>query len=253
MGRLAGSRASKLAVRPFAAAFGIDLEEAEHGPDEYPTLAAFFTRRLRQGARPVDPCPGVLVSPVDGILSDCGRIEQGTAPLVKGTRLSFAELLGPSRAAPFMSGGFSVHYLSPRDYHWIHAPHEGRVTAWAHVPGDFYPVFPRSLDEFGCVFTKNERVITFMETSLGHLAVAKVAAMGVGNISLAYAAVSHDAGRIQSHTELDEPCNLGRGDPLGIFHLGSTVVVAWENPAITPLNGTCGRHLKMGEAFAACD
>ena len=251
IGRLAASGASRHAVRPFARALGIDLSEAEHGVDAYPTLADFFVRRLRPGARPIDPRPDVLVSPVDGVVSDCGRIDRGTAVLVKGVTLSFPELLGPDRAEPFAGGGFSVHYLSPRDYHWIHAPSAGRVTAWAHVPGDYYPVFPRSLDEFGCVFTRNERVIAFMDTPRGRLAVAMVAAMGVGNISLTFADVSQEPGRIQSHVELGEPVDVERGAPLGTFHLGSTVILAWEDPALAPLPSACGSHLKMGEAFAA--
>lgn len=252
IGAFADTAVSRHAVRPFVAAFGVDLAEADRGVGEYPSLAEFFVRRLRPGARPIDPRRDALVSPVDGIVSDCGQIERGTAVLVKGVTLSFAELFGADRAAPFMGGGFSVHYLSPRDYHWIHAPAEGRVTAWAHVPGDYYPVFPRSIDEFGCVFTQNERVITFMETPLGRLAVAKVAAMGVGNISLSYAEVSRETGRIASHVEIDQPVDVARGDPIGTFHLGSTVVLAWEDPAIAPLAGACGRHVKMGEAFAAC-
>ena len=250
IGRLADLRLSRLAVRPYAAAFGVDADEADRGLGDYETLSAFFVRTLRPGARPIDRRAGAFVSPVDGVLSECGRITDGAAVLVKGARLSFPELLGPARAAPFSGGGFSVHYLSPRDYHWIHAPHEGRVTAWAHVPGDFYPVFPRSLDEYGCVFTRNERVIAFMETSVGRLAVAMVAAMGVGNISLSFAEVSKAPGRIESHVDLATPCDLDRGAPLGTFHLGSTVVLAWEDPAIVPLPGFPGRHLKMGEAFA---
>ena len=251
MGALAASGASRAAVRPFARAVGADAAEAERDIGEYESLMAFFVRRLRPGARPIDGSAATLVSPVDGVLSDCGRVTGGTAFLVKGESLRLDELLGPARVTPFFGGGFSVHYLHPRDYHWIHAPHEGRVTAWAHVPGDHYPVFPRALDEFGCVFAKNERVITFMETPLGRIAVAKVAAMGVGNITLCYADAPHGGGAIQSHVELSAPVDVARGDPLGTFRLGSTVILAWEDPAIVPLPGLCGRHLKMGEPFAS--
>ncbi|MBI5526651.1 MAG: phosphatidylserine decarboxylase [Deltaproteobacteria bacterium] len=250
VGRFARSRVSRIAVRPFIWAFGVDTAEADRDVSDYGSLSEFFVRKLKDGARPVDADPGGLISPVDGVLSDCGRVHEGTAVMVKGRTLGIVDLVGYTQADHLLGGGFSVHYLHPRDYHWIHSPCEGNVTAYSHIPGDFYPVFPAAQDEFGCTFAQNERVITFMETPLGRMAVAKVAAMGVGNISLAYAGVEACRGSIENTVELDPPVPVAKGDPLGTFHFGSTVVVVWENAGIVPLPGVAGRHVLMGESFA---
>jgi phosphatidylserine decarboxylase len=250
LGRFARSAASRAAIKPFIRAFGVDTTEAERDASDYGSLEEFFVRKLKDGARPIDLGPESLVSPVDGVLSDCGQVREGTAVMVKGRTFRIADLLGRTRAEHLLGGGYSVHYLSPRDYHWIHSPCEGKVTAYSHIPGDFYPVFAAAQDEFGCTFAQNERVITFMETPLGPVAVAKVAAMGVGNISLAYAGAGACRGSIESTVELDPPVSVAKGDPLGTFHFGSTVVVVWGNPGIVPLPGLAGRRLLMGNAFA---
>jgi phosphatidylserine decarboxylase len=249
MGSLASSAVSRPLIRPFARAFGIDLLEAGMDVSQYATLTDFFTRRLKEGARAVDREPGALVSPVDGLLQDAGRLEGGTIFTVKGRRFDAGELLCCD-GSDFSEGGYSVHYLSPRDYHWIHAPREGVITGWSHIPGDFLPVFPSALDSFEGVLPRNERVVARMKTDIGKMAVVMVAALGVGNIKLTFAEAATNRGGIPRHSELSDPVAVRRGDPLGVFMLGSTVVLLWDSPSIGIIPSKIGTHARMGERFA---
>ncbi|MFA6034747.1 MAG: archaetidylserine decarboxylase [Myxococcota bacterium] len=245
IGALARTQASNVVIPSFVKAFKIDVCEAELGLECYNTLEDFFTRRLKPGARKIAGDPSVLASPVDGVLQDWGRVVEKCVIHVKGQPLNVAELTG-GKSAQFRDGGFTVHYLSPRDYHWIHAPIEGRITGWHHTKGDYLPVFPKSLEEFGPVFTRNERMTVFLDTPLGSMAVVMVAAMGVADIGLPFARDPIAAGSHIPHS----PITVERGGDLGVFRLGSTVVVIWSSELIAPIEGATGRHLKMGEAFA---
>jgi phosphatidylserine decarboxylase len=251
MGRFASSTASRPFIGLFAKAVKIDLGEAEKDISEYPTLTAFFTRHLKPGTRMIDAARDILVSPVDGVLAEAGPLDADTTFTVKGRRFNAGTLLGCPEGQYFAGGGYSVHYLSPRDYHWIHSPQDGFITGWTHMPGDCLPVFPKAVEKFDGLFTRNERVIVRMDGHLGDMAVAMVAAMGVGNIKLAFTEISTNNGGIPGHSDLTESIPSGRGDRLGVFMLGSTVVLLWKNPRIAIDRTKVGTHLRMGEAFAS--
>jgi len=219
----------------FARWAGINVEEAEAPPHTYPTLNAFFTRRLREGVRPLCMDADALVSPVDGQISQLGPIpEDGMLHQVKGSTYSLAALLGDAQAAQrFRDGSYTTIYLSPRDYHRIHSPVGGHVVGMRHLPGRLLPVNNFAVRHFPELFIGNERLISWLEMASGRrVAVVKVGATCVGRISVSYDPHVTNQVAWQRPTErtYDPAIEIGRGDELGIFNLGSTVVVLIEGP-----------------------
>ncbi|MEO0815321.1 MAG: archaetidylserine decarboxylase, partial [Myxococcota bacterium] len=167
-----------LLKRSFVAATGIDMGEAADSMSEYRTLEELFVRPLKAGARRVDPDPEAVVSPVDGAVGACGVIEEGCAFQVKGRQYSVARLLASAAEAERFEGGHYVTlYLSPKDYHRIHAPVAGTVPRARVIPGALMPVFHESLEKVDELFARNERLVSFLDHErLGRVAVVKVGA-----------------------------------------------------------------------------
>ncbi len=224
MGRVARSRVSRWLTGAFVKAYGVDLGEAEHDRAAYPTLEALFTRRLKPGCRPVDPDPAALVSPVDGRCAFVGPTTNGAIEVAPGRPLELAALLDEPIDG---ERDVVVLYLSPRDYHRVHVPREGRATRWRYVPGTLWPVFPAAVRRVTNLFARNERVTVRVETAQGPLDVVLVGAFGVGRITLSVCDLITNSGGARSHGALDD-VPLERGAELGVFHLGSTVVLVAE-------------------------
>jgi phosphatidylserine decarboxylase len=221
MGRFARSRASRWVRDAFVRVYGVDLGEAEHPLSAYPTLEDLFTRRLKAGVRPVDGAPDGLVSPVDGRCAAVGRTVDGAIEVAPGRSLSIAALLGHPLDG---ERDVAVLYLSPRDYHRVHVPREGRAVAWNYVPGTLWPVFPAAVRRVPDLFARNERAtVSFALDGGGSLDVVLVGAFGVGRITLSVCALETNAGQGAAAGTVDVP--LGRSDELGVFHLGSTVIL----------------------------
>jgi len=216
----------------FATAAGIDCEEARRSPSRYSTLNAFFTRKLEAEARSIEaPDDRTAVSPVDGTLSKFGPIEEETLVQAKGCEYRLLDLLDSGRhAAEFEHGTYATLYLSPRDYHRVHSPFHGRVTEVSYIPGELFPVFPIAVEQVDELFCVNERLISFMDVGdIGRAAVVMVGATCVGRISLSF----HPYQTNQSHRRrtvdrLAESVELEHGEELGVFNLGSTVVVLFS-------------------------
>jgi len=232
-GRLAKSPLSRRFIPRFAALYRIPVEEAEKEIGEYGSLNEFFTRRLKPGSRPVDPSPDALVSPVDALVTACGVVRDGTLMQVKGQDYTLDELLSDSPRIPqYRNGCFWVLYLSPTDYHRIHAPCSGTVVESEHIPGRVYPVNDFGLTAMRRVLSRNERLVTYIRHDGGEIAVVKVGALNVSSIR---------------YVE-PQPKKLERGQELAYFEFGSTVVLLAEN-------GTCrprpelktGDKVRMGE------
>jgi phosphatidylserine decarboxylase len=238
-------------IRTFVNVYGVDLGEAVIPEGGFTTFDAFFTRRLLPGARPPDPDPKAVLSPADGRLEDLGPITQGATLRVKGRRYSVGELLGdPGEATRYEGGAFFIIYLSPRDYHRVHAPAGGGVARVRHVPGTLFPVNAIGLDHIDNLFARNERVAVVQETE-GHGVVTTVlvGAMGVGRIGLAFDDLRTNGGREHGVRDYgrDAP-RIGRGEELGVFHLGSTVIVFLEPGVGMRFERAPGDVVRVGQA-----
>lgn len=243
-GRVADVPLPRVARRPvlgaFARAVGVDVSEAELALEEYASLNRFFTRRLREGARDFPRDPSVAVSPVDGVAGQVGMVREGKAVQAKGRWYSIAELLDdPAEWERFDGGSFATLYLSPRDYHRIHAPTEGVIPRARHVPGLLLPVNVPAVQHLPDLFARNERLVCYLDGPLGHVAVVAVGAYNVGRISAAFdpewnappgasAWVTNRRG-VQGETKAyDPPVPVRQGEEIMTFHLGSTVVLLFE-------------------------
>lgn len=233
----------------YARAMGFDLSEAEAPIDSYPTLEALFVRRLRRSARPLDPDPQAVLSPVDGTIGECGTVLDGLLLQVKGRSYSLARLLAdPQQARAFEGGDYATFYLSPRDYHRIHAPVAGEVRQARVIPGGLMSVFPEALQQVDGVLASNERLVTYLDTpDAGRVAVVKVGAMLVGCITTTYdpGIGARRSSRVEHHC-YSPPRTLRRGEELGAFRLGSTVVLIAE-PGRVRLDLRPACKVRMGQ------
>ncbi|WP_373047914.1 archaetidylserine decarboxylase [Vulgatibacter sp.] len=228
--RLDGARgAHQAAIRAFARQYQVNVEEAELPIEAYETFGEFFVRKLKPGIRPVAPGEDVVVSPVDGTVSQAGHTANGRLIQAKGRDYSLAALLDDEEEARHFSGGaFTTIYLSPRDYHRIHAPLGGRITGWSYVPGNLWPVNRPSVRGVPDLFAVNERAIVWMETAVGRVAVIAVGATIVGRIRLAFDELATNQGEPARRVRYEAPRTINKGDELGMFEMGSTVILCFE-------------------------
>ena len=213
---------SRWITRAFVTAYGVDLDEAEGTLRDYANLEALFTRTLREGARPIDPDPDVMVSPVDGTCAAVGTTRHRQIQIAAGRSLSLDALLGEALDG---ERDVAVLYLSPRDYHRVHVPREGAATAWRYIAGSLWPVFPAAVRRVDQLFARNERAIVTIETDQGPLQVVLVGAFGVGRITLQVCDLMTNTGAPDTAGVLKPARSVERSDELGVFHLGSTVIL----------------------------
>jgi phosphatidylserine decarboxylase len=215
-------------VRWFARTYQIDVGAASMPIEEYPSIGHFFIRDLREGLRPIE---GDFVSPVDGVLRNFGTIADGRLEQIKGKTYTVERFLGdPDYAKRYENGSFFNLYLSPQDYHHVHSPVSGGVVRSVHIPGKLWPVNDWSLANVEELFSINERVVTYIESHLGLVAVVMIGATNVGKMSVVYDTFisnAADADRTVART-YDPPKAIGAGDKLGTFHMGSSVVILLE-------------------------
>ncbi len=213
-------------IRMFDQRFDICWEDAEYTtPEGYADFNAFFSRRLKPGRRPFMPLPA-MVSPVDGFISQIGTIRGEQLFQAKGHVYSLVDLLAGNHtmAQAFQDGAFATLYLSPKDYHRVHTPLDARVTAMTFVPGTLFPVNDLSVNETPQLFARNERLICYMETSLGPMAIILVAALNVGSMFTPWHGVVNADG-VHTWDYRDNPIVLARGDEIGGFLMGSTAII----------------------------
>ena len=234
----------------FARMVDARVEEAAAPLADYPSFGDFFARRLRDGARPLHPSP--VICPCDGVVAASGRIVDGTLVQAKGRTYSVAELLTlPSLAAGLAGGSFMTVYLSPRDYHRVHAPVDGALTGYHYVPGARWPVSGRFTRHVDRLLAVNERVVIELSTAWGPAAVVMVAAAGVGNVWLTHLGDDtrawHEAGEPRHVTR--PPRALRAGDELGSFLLGSTVVLLLPRGAPAIAEREVDAAVRVGESL----
>jgi phosphatidylserine decarboxylase len=241
-------------IRWFVGHYGVDMAEAQN-PDiaSYPSFNAFFTRALKPGLRPLAQAD--LVCPVDGAVSQFGIIEQGQIFQAKGHHYSATALLGgdAARAAPFEHGSFATIYLSPRDYHRIHMPCDGRLRRMIHVPGALYSVNPATARTVPELFARNERVVCLFDGPLGPFALVLVGATIVGSMETVWHGVVNPPrpGRVREWSYEQQPVALKQGDEMGRFRLGSTVVLLFPGRELAFNSAwTAGGPVRLGQAMA---
>ena len=237
--------------RVFVKAAGIDMTEAEQGTRDYSCLEELFLRRLRPGARRIDPDPTAFVCPVDGRVGQSGRVTNGTLLQVKGRSYELSALLGDAKAAARFEGGTYVTlYLSPRDYHRVHSPVSGQVAEAVVIPGALMPVFGEAVSTVDELFARNERLITYVDSpDAGRVAMVKVGAMMVGKITLAFDPTIHTnrAGQGKRQVRYDPPRMVQKGAELGAFEMGSTVVAVTEPGCVDLVKMETGTAVRMGQ------
>lgn len=239
----------QLAVRAFARAYDVDLGAAEAGVENYPTFAQFFTRKLKPGLRPIDSDPLSIASPVDGAVSETGRVESGRCLQAKGIWFPVGKLVGDeARARAFDGGAFATLYLAPRDYHRIHAPVEGKITGSTYLPGEFWPVNPASVRSVDALFAVNERLVTWIDSRFGQVAVVAVGATCVARIHASYDSITTHTGQPRETKVYPSPIPVEKGGELGMFEMGSTVILLFEQgkAAWDPFL-TAGAKVRMGQ------
>lgn len=212
-------------VRAYSRAYGVNLAEAAPQEGAYPSFDAFFTRALCTGAR--DVSSDALVSPADGLLSATGPIDAGARLFVKGKPYEVADLVGDAGDAARYSGGeFAVVYLAPGDYHRVHSPVDGQITLIRGIPGDLYPVNTIGELHVPRLLVRNSRAAIVVDTvGLGRVTAVMVGAVIVGRISV----TGIDAPDVPPGLHPIVPARpIARGEEIGVFHLGSTVVLLLE-------------------------
>ena len=245
-------------TRWFVKQFNVDMSLAqESNLDAYSSFNAFFTRALRSDARPIIADEQLLASPVDGAVSQLGRINNGRIFQAKGRDYTLLELLGndKNQAALFEEGHFSTLYLSPRDYHRIHLPIDGKLTAMSHIPGRLFSVSPATARAIPRLFARNERVVAYFDTDIGPLAVVMVGAIFVASIETVWAGeVTPPAGHTirQWKYDAEDPAHQFRkGDEIGRFNMGSTVILLSAKDRVKWLESIQPTDsVQMGQAIA---
>ncbi|KQU73414.1 MULTISPECIES: archaetidylserine decarboxylase [unclassified Rhizobacter] len=249
----AGPSTTRL-IRWFVKRYGVDMSEAAR-PDieSYATFNEFFTRALKPDARPIAKAD--LICPVDGAISQFGRIERDQIFQAKGHQYSTTALVGGDAALArrFDDGHFATLYLSPRDYHRIHMPRDGRIVRMIHVPGALFSVNPTTARGVPGLFARNERVVCVFESAAGPFVLVLVGATIVGSMATVWHGVVNPTrtGQVRDWRYEIEPQELKQGAEMGRFLLGSTVVMLFPagplafNPAWAP-----GGAIRLGEAMA---
>lgn len=230
-GRLLRSRLSRAFIPLYAAFYRIDLPSCDRPWRRYGSIAEFFSRPLPAGSRSCSASEEWIVSPVDGRVAEMGVVRSGRAIQVKGVEYEVAALLA-SDAAMFEGGSYLTVYLSPGDYHRIHAPADATVQRMTHVPGTLFPVNRAGVHTIRGLYTKNERLITWFERGGQAFALAQVGSLIVGSVKSQW--IPHVARRRRRAVSdfLDEPFRVSRGDEIARFEFGSTVVLVVPPDAV---------------------
>lgn len=248
-----------LFIRIFVSWYKVNLSEAEREKqNEYQSFNDFFTRRLKSGVRPLHPDPARFTSPADGAVSYSGQLEAGIFIQAKNHQYSVSHLLASNvpghnhnhnhnhdneTDSDFLQGSFATIYLSPKDYHRVHMPCNASLHSYTYVPGKLFSVNQHTSESIDKLFALNERLVCHFNTEDGPMVLILVGALIVAAIKPAWREDCFKGGTLTSET-LASPIEFNRGDELGTFQLGSTVILlsSWRiDWSIEP-----GQEIKMG-------
>ena len=253
-GKIADAQAGHLTtrlIRWFVTRYNVNMDEAASSDiASYQSFNEFFTRPLRDGARPLAKAD--FICPVDGAISQFGAIERDQIFQAKGHHYSTTALVGGDAelAAKFQDGSFATLYLSPKDYHRIHMPCDGKLTRMLYVPGELFSVNPTTARGVPGLFARNERVVCVFESTSGPFVLTLVGATIVGSMATVWHGIVNPprTRTVREWQYQEQPVSLNKGDEMGRFLLGSTVVLLFPknalsfNPEWSP-----ARAIRMGE------
>ncbi len=238
-------------IRAYIHFFSIDLSEyLITDYRQFKHFNHFFTRKLKPNARALASYPKTIASPADGFVSIMGKIKEGQILQAKGIDYSIGTLLGDEGVAQrFNNGSFATIYLSPKNYHRVHMPVSGTAIESIYVPGQLWPVKPSMVNKTPALFTKNERLTLLFDTEHGKLALVFVGAFIVGQIATVFDGEIPPGQEVRkSSYPTDKKYHLNKGDEVGYFCLGSTIVALWEADEIDwSQNISPKQAIRMGE------
>ncbi|MEP0356858.1 MAG: archaetidylserine decarboxylase [Paraglaciecola sp.] len=261
IGKLAAAEAGALTtgiIKLFIKQYKVDMSEAlESDPESYPSFNAFFTRLLKDDARTICADENQLALPVDGAVSQLGDINFDSIFQAKGHNYSLTTLLGgkPEIAEPFLGGKFATIYLSPKDYHRIHMPIDGQLTDMIYIPGELFSVSPLTAERVPGLFARNERVVAIFDTEIGKMAMVLVGATIVASIETKWAGtISPPTGKNVQHWQYpvqgENSVAIKKGEEMGLFKLGSTIVACFEADSLDFTDLQAGDVTRLGDVFA---
>lgn len=255
--RIRNARVKDFLIARFVKAFDVDLDEVRlEVPGGFATFNEFFVRELKDGARRIDDDADAIVSPVDGTISAAGAIRADRIFQAKGMDYTLGDLLATdlAEAEHYLGGRFATIYLAPHDYHRVHAPLNAELVAARYVPGDLFSVNEATVSRLDGLFRRNERLVMHFRTDRGPAVLVFVGAFNVGSISTPWTGEVRPrrTGVVDALDLGAHPTRVGKGDLLGWFNLGSTVILLLPD-------GACewdddlepGETVRMGQGIGA--
>lgn len=237
-------------IRLYCLFYKVRTHEIMKRLDEFKTFNEFFTRELKPEMRRIDAEPDTVVSPVDGAIAEFGEIKHNLLLQTKGVYYSLDDLVGEKAAQRFNDGFYITIYLSPSDYHRIHSHVSGKLKEFSYFSGKLWPVNRFGVKHVGGLFSLNERIVSCIETEAGMTAMVKVGAMIVGRITLDYSGLASNASHnTQMSLPVVPPRVYRKGDEIGQFKLGSTVILLFEKEIFKPEDLFQGKVIQMGQSI----
>lgn len=252
VGKLADSQQAwlkNILINQFIKRYHVNMSEALlENPEEYPTFNSFFIRQLKPEARPIDPSNSSIISPVDGIISQIGKIHEKQLLQAKDFYFDLDNLLGHEKqlSKTFTDGSFAILYLAPKDYHRVHMPITGKLKKTIYVPGKLFSVNRITSEIIPGLYSRNERLISLFETEIGEVAVILVGALIVGTICTMWSKEPIKNDRKEIH-QFTNDHTLIKGEELGYFKMGSTVILLFEQNKINWSPFEANSSIQLGQ------
>jgi phosphatidylserine decarboxylase len=220
--------------------------------ETFPTFNSFFTRALKKEVRPIAVAPDIVVSPIDGGISQLGSLDASSLLQAKGSYFSVDTLLGKQKsgAEAFYNGHYATFYLSPKDYHRVHMPLAGKLLQTIYIPGKLFSVNPIATEMIPQLFSRNERLVCLFDTVCGRMAVIFIGAMLVGKIETIWGLIERSSAIVCRHYSDQEALYLAKGAELGRFNMGSSVILLFEKDQLQWLAGLTEKSaVQMGQGI----
>ncbi|MBN2403280.1 MAG: phosphatidylserine decarboxylase [Spirochaetes bacterium] len=241
-------------IKHYCNLYNVNQNEIYYPEAGFRTFNQFFTRQLKPGIHKIDAKPDSVVSPVDARIDEFGNINQYSIIQAKGIEYSIKDLIPSEMAYEFTDGSFITLYLSPADYHRIHSPANGKIIGYFAIPGKLFTVQEFMVNGLSGLFTKNERVISYIKDNKRLLALCKIGAMNVGRITLSYTDIETNqwfrSKKEFFYSNSKKPA-VKKGEEIGIFHLGSTIILLFQKNTIKFNKIKKGQTVRVGQKIAS--